>query len=290
MKIVDKKVICNFLDFIHEQKMNSSAVSYTAIKNALNVFSIPFPHEVIKAGTSLYRVRPHKGLNLSKENCFKRIQDVGHRTDLNNITNFGRANEPLQSVFYCSTERETSFFETTQLGRNCADIPVEIYTIGEWILQEDINVAHLSLNENDNQVANKLNEEFHELVNKLKSEGTINWLKVLGLFSKEFSKKSNQKGNDYLISCAFANYIYESKGVNNKTQKEVNIEGILYPSVQLTKKGMNLALKPSIIESQKLKLNKVVCQKMELVDNNYQETDTLESISIDYKNWLINWE
>ena len=48
---------------------------------------------------------------------------------------------------------------------------------------------------------------------------------------------------------------------------------------------MNLALKPYLVEDQKLKLDLAVCQKLEFIkDKTYKETDTIISKSIDYNN------
>jgi hypothetical protein len=112
------------------------------------MFSIPFAFIVISKGTPLFRLRVHdKFTENLEEVLFYEIKEIGHRYDNNRITCFGRANEPLQSIFYCSTERELAFFETSQLSRGKEEKLGEIYTTGKWILQEDIKVATFPINE-----------------------------------------------------------------------------------------------------------------------------------------------
>ncbi len=294
MRNVSSEVILDLLDFLIKRKEENSLTSYSASKNTLYSFSIPFAFTIIPKGTPLFRVRVHKEYCDNIEAAvFHEIREVGHRSDYNNILTFGRANEPLQTIFYCSTERETAFFETSSLARLNSNTDKEIYTTSRWIVQEDFPVANFpinDLNRDKNRIAEDLNVRFEELVGKFHDEGTPDLLNLLDLLSTEFARDYHSE-KDYLISSAFANYVYDHPGMNLETGMEMQMEGLMYPSVQWTESGMNLALTPSVVNDRLIELDQVVCQKMERVDETiYQDTDTLISKSIDYENWKINWK
>jgi len=295
MELVSREIIYDFLDFILKMKEEKTVKSYISIKNILNAFSIPLSYTKIPAGTPIFRNRVHENpKNRIDENLFQRIEDISHITNPQIIIDFGRANEPMQSIFYGSTTSETAFFETSRTSRSQNDINFEINTIGQWILQEDINIAFLPLNSTNRgkySIADRLDADFQQLIKVFKNDNTDDLQKVLELFSIEFSTDSRGKENDYLISCAFANYIYDQIGVEYESNEELVIDGIMYPSVQLISSGLNLALKSHLVETQKLKLEKVICQKIELIrDNTYCNTEIINSKSINYNNWEINWD
>lgn len=294
MRNVQSEVIFELLDFLVKQKDEGSLISYSAIKNALYSFSIPFAFTVIPKGTPLFRIRVHKNYFDNLEaSVYNEIREVGHRYDYNNILTFGRANEPLQTIFYCSTERKTAFFETSQIARLNSNSEKEIYSIGRWIVKEDLRVATFpinNLNRNKNRIAEDLNKRFEELVGEFHNKETIDLLNLLYFLSTEFARDYHRE-KDYLISSAFANYVYDHPGIDLKTNKEIQMDGIMYPSVQWSECGMNLALTPNVVNHRLIDLDQVDCQKMEQVDKTvYKVTEMLISKSIDYENWKIIWK
>src|SRR5659263_696384 len=90
--------INEFLEFLLKEKSKRTLASYNAIKKAINIYTIPFPTLNISKGTRLYRSRVHQ----DGEDFFHSINDLSHILDKSKIKSFGRANEPLQSIFYCS--------------------------------------------------------------------------------------------------------------------------------------------------------------------------------------------
>jgi hypothetical protein len=112
---------------------------------------------------------------------------------------------------------------------------------------------------------------------------------LIDILSTEFAREYHSD-NQYLISCAFANYVYDHFGMNSETGEKTQMDGIIYPSVQWTECGMNLALLPDLVKNKVLLLDQVICQRMELTgDNEYTQTETLISKSIDYYSWTIKW-
>lgn len=289
MKKVDREDILDFLDFIIQQKNAGNEKSYIAIKNAMELFSIPIPFHTIPKGTPFYRIRVHEE-NVDK---YHYIQDIAHRVDINRICNFGRANEPLQSIFYCSSERETAYIESSRILRQKLDDQVEVTTTGKWRLNQDVRVAMLptnDLNKNKNKFADLLQLNFIDLVEKYRNENTDHFLSVLDILSVEFSREYMGNSNNYMISCAFANYIYNSHGMNSETDEVIRLDGIMYPSVQWPTKGMNIAFKPEVIESGILTLEVAVkITTVRIDEKKYQDTESVKSSSIDYKDYKIIW-
>ena len=156
--------ISDFLTFLVDKKKEATIKSYISIRNALDLFAIPFPCITIQAGTPLFRCRLHDD---PKEEPFKKITELALRQDLFSINKFGRANEPLQSIFYCSTNREVALFEVSQIDKADGNILTEAITYGKWILQKEITVAHLPLiheNIGKNPLADELHFTFEQLV------------------------------------------------------------------------------------------------------------------------------
>ena len=289
MEKSDKQLIKEFLEILGAQRDKSSYHSYITIRNAIELFSIPFGTIPLRANTPLFRCRLHENDN----QLFTKISEISHRTDLFNIEKFGRANEPFQSMFYCSTDRETALFETSQIEKCNGEIQTESITYGKWILQKDINVANLPLVPNKigiNPIADQLHNNFEKIVKELANEETGDWRRVIDLFSTEFSRENKGTDLDYLISCAFANYIYSTQGIHSTTKKKIYMDGIIYPSVKHTEVGMNLAILPQLVINGSLKLETAIYQKMEKVDSStYMETETKISKSIDQLNDIIYW-
>lgn len=104
---------------------STAADSYTRIKELLDTVSIPLPVVSIPKNTILYRSRPHHNVEF-----FQKIDDIKHRTDIEKITNFGRANEPYQSIFYCADDAWIAFVETSTITRDQKFIDKQILTTG----------------------------------------------------------------------------------------------------------------------------------------------------------------
>jgi hypothetical protein len=284
-----KDEILYFLDFLVKKGSEKTIESYIAIKNALKIYSIPFPSVTLPKGKILYRVRIHK----KGENLFENIGDLSHRLDLLNIDTFGRANEPLQSIFYCSDNSTVAFFEVSNISKAGKRPDSEISTIGYWQVQEDIRIGSIPLNgtiRGLNVTADGLQDDFEHLVAKFNQENIDITLKVLNIFSNEFTRNVHNNAFNYLISCAFANYVYDVPGFDTFLKREVIVAGILYPSVIHREEGMNISLKPFVIDEKKLVLVKAVRKVMikESIDH-YRDIALIESKKIDYIDGKIIW-
>lgn len=211
----------------------------------------------IPKGRAIYRCRRN---NPMKE-LYYFEKDISYRTDLKNIKSIGRANHPFSSKFYGSltpinkhkSERnnlegyDLSIFETSEMFRNDSE-GIERFTIGKWILKEDLK-AFVVIPDTDNKNLSDLNHELIEVYEKYKTELNLTdeQIEFTELIGKEFSKKvKNGESQQYGISSTFAEFLLEKK-----------FNAIAYPTVQGMMKGFNIVMNPSIADSY-LKLDLVV--------------------------------
>lgn len=289
MKNPTPEVIEHFLDFLVAKKSDSSFESYISIKNAINEFSIPYPAVSVPKGKLLFRSRLH----LNNEEFFSSIHDLGHIKSIDKIKDFGRANEPNQSIFYCTDNRYVASFETSRITRENIDCDFEVMTTGVWQVQEDLRVGQIVSNNTIhglNKTMDGLQTSFLELVDKFKNEHTKHNLDVLNLFSQEFTRDAKGDKRNYFISCAFANYIYDQYGYDTHLKAQSNPAGVLYPSVIYRAAGMNIAIKPEIINKEKIKLVGAVRTTMTKTgENEFSDTDKIETKNINYQTSEIGW-
>ncbi|MBK0384556.1 RES domain-containing protein [Pedobacter sp. SD-b] len=292
MTSVPRHIIEDILTTVLRLKKENSPESYISIKNTFKLFSIPFPVITIPKGSVFYRVRVH---TKDETNClFKRVSDLGHRVDRNGIKKFGRANEPFQSIFYCSDVKETAFCETSKLVRNNENENFEENSLGTWRTRRDIKVACLPKNKDyyGNKTIESLNKDLNDCFNEFNNDDSYNLQYFLHRISDEFSLNSSDRDFNYLLTCAFANYVFETPMSPMNSDEKVDIDGITYPSVQWTSKGMNLALKPELIKNKEIELVRVNYRIMQLTSKKtYFETVNFASKSIDYNSepWEIKW-
>jgi hypothetical protein len=263
--------------------------SYTYIKNSLDQLIIPFPAISINIGKYLFRSRRH----LNNKTFFNEISDISQRPDIFNITDFGRANEPCQTIFYCSDQHEIAIAETSPILRQNLDLESDIITTGIWQVKKELRVASLlnhPLNKGQNPAQHFLDTKAKDLIESFRNEHTDQLLKLHRFISNEFLKPIDENSNKYLISCAFSNYIYGNSGYDTCLKKRTELDGLIYPSAIFPIFGMNLALKPSVITDGKLIL--VGARKSKLIKQNdiqYIEIETTDTQNIEFDNNRINW-
>jgi len=273
-----------FFSIISKHASAGNHISYTYIRKTLEKLSIPFPSVTVPKGKLLCRSRAHT----KDEDLFRNIEAISYRQDHFYIEDFGRANEPTQSIFYCSDSDIVAFIETSILTRQNSGLPSDTVTTGVWEVQEDFRIATITSNEEIrglNSTMEGLETEFRKLTEVYRNEGTDGHINILDLFSKEFTRNSYGDNTKYIVSCAFANYVYDAID-QNKHQ----VGGIMYPSAIYPNKGMNLALKPELVDSGKLKLIAARRGTMNKTDEtNYHEEDIIDAKSINQETSTIKW-
>lgn len=278
-KNFNSKELEYFLDLLKTAKDEVSIESYIYIKNILNSIEFPIPITIYPKGTKFVRNRVHQ------ENIlFKNVDQLSYRKDIHNIKTFGRANEPGQSVFYCSDNDILSFVETSHVARELKDKDFEYLTTGLWIATENIVTVSLLTNEDIRGQHSEIDESSKSFENIIATQNDESGFAVKGLFeflSKEFSQASGGNSNHYKITAAFTNYIFDSV-------KEA--DGILYPSTLYPTKGFNFAFKPEVVEN---KMQFYAAQRIKMQnmgDKKYFETEKFESIIHKTKSDTIQWK
>lgn len=242
----------------------NSINAYSEIKLLLSEMFIPFYIVKLKKGETIYRARKNQ-----ENKTFKIKEDVSYRRDTENITEFGRANEIGQSIFYASHFTETALFETSSFFKeNKFDKEEELLTVSKWRVNEDIKLLAI-INDYEitkfNNELSKLYFQYLSLQDKYKNENE----KIIKFFSDQFAKNVKNNSNLYKVSCAYMNYIIE----NNIE----NPDGIIYPSVEYEFKDVNLALLLTVVDESlilesvgefKINIKKRVIKQIGLADIN----------------------
>ncbi|MCA1762895.1 MAG: hypothetical protein LC664_07885, partial [Flavobacteriales bacterium] len=107
----------DFIDMLESFNRSEGYFAYSFIKNALAQLEFPIAKCTLQPGHKLIRGRVHT----NNEDFFHKISDISYRKDLFLIKDFGRANEPCQSMFYCSDNPKTAFIETCTITREELD-------------------------------------------------------------------------------------------------------------------------------------------------------------------------
>lgn len=199
----------------------------------------PIPQLVIRPGKIFYRSRCHMVGELE----FSDLLQLTYRKDISNIKNYGRANKPKQSVFYCADSWDAAIFEAGQISRvkDCSSILEEIHSVTRWISKKELKFLVFLDSENsidNNALSNShivslsqiLDEKYDSRVSNIAN-------KIIRFISKEFSKDTFNDSNKYKISCAFS----------EKWTKE-GIDGVIYPSFQRCFERLNYAIRPESVD------------------------------------------
>lgn len=210
---------------------------------------VPVCEGQINKGARLMRAR----LNPTEVpyNCEK---DLSYRPDDWAVPNYGRASVPLRSVFYGvlgneSREAtvETVLSEAHEIFRNTESasdiVPHEFYcTFGVWRVTEPINIAEMVFSKrfvrNVEWVKTACVHYLDSYASKLKHERVDTVRLLLEFVSDEFSRSDIRTHEDYLVSAAYSQYVFES----------TPLRGVLYPSVRTKGYGVNVALSPSTVD------------------------------------------
>lgn len=105
------------------------------IKNDLG--QIALSSRIFEPGLLLHRCRNRNGQVLNK------ASEISCRNDLENISEYGRVNEPKQSIFYVADIRPTAISETSMTfrGENYKDIEEISITTGHWKSVEELKLT-----------------------------------------------------------------------------------------------------------------------------------------------------
>lgn len=275
----DSNELNYFIDLLQTVKDEVSIESYIYIKNILNSIEFPIPFIIYPKGTKFVRNRVHQ-----EDVLFDSVDQLSYRRDIQNIRRFGRANEPGQSVFYCSNNDNLSFAETSYVAREQKDRDFEYVTSGLWIATENITAVSLLTNEyirGQHAEIDESSKSFENIIALQNDESATAFKDLFQFLSKEFSNVSEGNSNHYKITAAFANYIF------NSVEKA---DGLLYPSTLYPREGFNFAFKSKIVDDNKIQFYVARRIKMENIGNKkYEQTEEIESMVNQQKSNIIEW-
>ncbi len=285
--ILTLKDVQDLIEHIKTVDRTDSFYAYTYVYNLINSLYFPAPPVKIKKGQKFIRGRVHK----NNELYFEKVSDLSYRKDINKILTFGRANEPHQSIFYCSDNQVTALNETFTVAREDKNIEYEEITWSVWELTKDIELIYVIGNPDKPTPNTMVNESTQIFLKKLKQfkyeEQTILFHKFI---SDQFGIRANGYSSLYKISCAFANYIYNHIWSDSESEEQKISAGIIYSSSICPEEGMNIALKTDFVDDT-LKIIGAQKARMERIGktHRYEEKETHVARSISITENKIYW-
>lgn len=237
--------------------------------------SIPVYNYKLPKGNSFYRARKNEDFA-----NFQNISDL-YSPPKTLVKNYSRANTPFQSVFYVSDMWETNLAELKPFLLGGLAIGDIIWiTQAKWKQIQDFNLVILPDFKNS-----KMTEFINNFVSKL-SENQIQFLSFINSFFSKPINPTNDDSKTYQLTSAFCNALLAESDRSKKT-----IDGIIYTSVEHGS-GFNLALKPSLIEQNKIVVENVVKhflrKSSKTTFDNFIEPNM--PTNIDFENGKIEWE
>jgi len=197
---------------------------------------------------SIYRARINSGNVL-----FTKVSEISAPEE-KNVKKYGRANQPSQVVFYGSETRPVAYLEfVTYLAETTPIGEEAMITVGAWTLLKELQLV-LVFNPSlarDNEYNKYHGEAFDDFIRKMPVEfkkGTIRFFEFIG---EEYAKLSDKNEATYKITCAYSNIVYCQK----------DYDGLIYPSVQFSGEGFNVALKKDTITKKNIQLDSVMVDK-----------------------------
>lgn len=246
LNLPDRETIENIIGELSQadlSKVSYHKVFYTLFKQ----LSIPVTTAKLKKGHHIERARVNEPGQI-----FNAESEITYRTDFKNITKFGRANCPGQSLFYGAVKAENieypriiNLFETSELFRekdNLNENAEFTMTVGKWRVKEDIEIAEVVFNQSNIENIPQIKESYEYQFAKIKNDfpdRVDDIARILQFFSDEFAKKDIKSHEDYKISAAYTDMI-----INTRTAS-----GITYPSTRTDSQGFNVALTIHAVEN-----------------------------------------
>jgi hypothetical protein len=228
---------------------NFNLVSYNKLVTKLRQLQfIPFPTAKLNVGYHIERGR----INEPGE-IFTSEKELSYRTDYNNITKYGRANVPHDSLFYGAIESDVikhprliNMLETSQIFRNLDKEKVDnadfVMTVGKWRIIEEMEIVEIVFNENSIENSEDVRKSYQFHLEKLKTDlpdYVDQFEYILKFFSNQFAKKEINSHLDYMISAAYTDLAINFRG----------FPGLKYPSVKSDYMGHNVVLNPRAVDN-----------------------------------------
>lgn len=246
----------------------NSIDAYESINKIIkeDLVQIAIPSKIFEPG-----LRLHRCCNNIDDEVFQTIERLSFRQDVKNIKEFGRANEPNQSIFYCADVRPTAISETSKAfrGENYKDIDEISITSSHWESIKELKLTLIIGNKNaqeKNELINHFKIDIEDFTKEIFQNDSVKVFEILNFISDEFACNTMGNTNYYKISCAFAQLAFESS------------DGIVYPSLQRQFEGLNFAIKPDSVKEKLRFINATHDKFKKVVEKQYQHFETKETL------------
>lgn len=277
--------ISKVLTELNELNLQDVSYDYIFQKLATELKFIPFVTAILKKGHYIERGRIN-----GQEQVFNSEYELSYRKDNENITKFGRANRPNQSMFYGAIKSEfieypriVNLFEISGLFRD-GDLTSDgefILTVGKWKIKEDFEVVEIVFDKKTMERIPEIKKAFEYHLANLKKDfpdKIEEFSAVLEFFSNEFAKKGITSDNDYKISAVYTNMAIENRGHN----------GVIYPSVRTEGQGRNVVLSIEAVDKY-LELKKVAMFKIIKKGDSVKISNIAIALELGENNAEFNW-
>lgn len=212
------------------------------------------------------------------------ISDYSYNPDVEKIK-VGRANYPNEQIFYAAKNRITSMAEVRFIYAN-REKEIARYSYGRWDTKSlDLAIVIDTSKVKQYQATNLYHisnfiEECQRDYENDKEMG--DFIEIYKYMAEKFVTPIREgEEYKYKITAAFSKFIFN---------RLPDCDGILYQSVQYPKE-FNVALKPSVIESEKVKLSFAARQTYKKVGyNHFEETESINTTDIDYSNGTVTFK
>lgn len=178
------------------------------------------------------------------------------------VSKLNRCNLPGESIFYCTLDEMTAFWETKPKKN-------QFITVTKWKFKKNVNINLCVLFKNKNllnrnYLAQKVFEDYQVVSTQWSNEEFLVIDTVLDFLTEEFIKyvpDSNSK--EYLFTATYVSLL-----LRNNNKDNLQFSGVIYPSIKMKHRSSNIAIKPEIILDI-LELQSIQPQFVEKV--NYEE-------------------
>jgi hypothetical protein len=255
------------IDLTNETALSEIETLISTKLKSLPAFKDAFAFEAI------IRARPLE----ENQKFHELITNYSYNPDIQKIK-VGRANYPNEQIFYASKNRCTAMAEVRFIYAN-REKEIARYSYGKWDITKPLDLAVVidisKVKQHQATDLYHISEFIEECQNDYKDDPEIGgFIEIYDYMAQKFATPI-QEGEEYKykITAAFSKFIFN---------KIPECDGILYQSVQFPKE-FNVALKPSVIDSEKIKLTFAARQKYNRVgDNHFVETESINTTLIDY--------
>lgn len=234
--------------------INSPTAYEEALVAFLRMNHLPFLILELGFPFSIFRTRTH-----TNDDFFSNVSEIGLAPN-HVIRSFARCNKPLQSMFYASENRITSYSELIRSWANGKAIHDKIYaTISKWEVNVPVNalvVTSPNPTHRISQYDKNHGPNLDHFINEYQDDAKDAMIMIYDYLFYRFRKDAFNDPLNYIITTAYCNLAF--------TKAKGSLDAVFYPSVPFGGQGVNLAFRSTFDFPNALKLTHVSRNVMEI--------------------------